>query len=187
MWADPVFTMSPTEKTKNSNSTSTEGDNSSPAGNVIELVGSKILRLEPDNLKELISDLKLSIAEDPDYSKNKPTLAIAAFKLISRTGEELSPSNADNIREDLSTGLIKSKSFDIVERGQLEKALTELKIGLKDTFDSTTAQKLGRLVNARTVLIGSISDRGTFIVINVRLIDTQTGKSHIASQTKIQQ
>ncbi len=150
-----------------------------------ETYGTKVLRIEPSSLRELATDFKAQMLNDPDLSKIKPTLAIASFKLIPQN--QLAASNGDNVREDLSTALIKTKAFEIVERGQLDKALAELKIGLSDTFDSEKAQKLGKLVSARLVLIGSISDRGTYAVINARLIDTQTGKVNIASSVEARQ
>jgi len=142
-----------------------------------------VLRLDPEKLKDLAEQFKSKVAKDPDLSRSKPTLAIAAFKLI--PAEELAPSNAENVREDLSTALIDSGAFDVVERGQLDKALDELKIGLADTFDSERAQKLGKMVNARVVIIGSISDRGAYTVINARLIDTATGKARIAASVEL--
>lgn len=130
-------------------------------------------------------ELKTKVAKDADLSRSKPTLAIAPFELI--PANALSPDNAVNVREDLSTALIDTEAFEVVERGQLQKALDELKLGKKDIFDSSTAQKLGKQVGARAVLIGSISDRGEYAVVNVRLIDTATGKARIAASVKLPQ
>ncbi len=147
--------------------------------------GKKVLRLDPEKLEALATKLKAEVANDPDLSKSKPKLAVAAFKLI--PAEELAPSNVENVREDLSNTLINTKAFTVVERGQLDQALKELKIQLSDTFDSATAQKLGKLVGARVVLIGSISDRGNYTIINARLIDTATGEARMAASVELRQ
>ena len=134
-------------------------------------------------MDELATKLKAALAKDPVFSKSRPTLAIANFKLI--PANALDATNADNVREDLSTAIISTDTFNVVERGQLDQALKELKIGLNDTFDSATAQKLGKLVSAQVVLIGSISDRGSFVVINARLIDTATGRARAAANVEV--
>lgn len=161
------------------------GDTTNRDGAEIKAVGTKTLKIDLDVLKQLAEQLKAKIAKDPDLSKSKPTLAIAPFELI--PSSTLSPDNAINVREDLSTLLIDTELFEVVERGQLQKAIDELKLGKNDIFDSATVQKLGKQVNARAVLIGSISDRGDHAMINVRLIDTATGKARIAASIKLPQ
>jgi TolB-like protein len=149
-------------------------------------VGTKVLRLEGEKIDELAKGLSKTISKVDEFAKNKPKIAIARFLLIPT--EELSPSNAENVREDLTTALIETDTFAIVERGQLDKALEELRINQKDTFDSSKAQALGKLVGARLVLIGSISDReGKSAVINARFIDTQTGEVRGGGRIEISQ
>lgn len=170
-----------------------EGASGAPTGGGVSGTGSgeqapageKILRLDPEKIKSLAEQIHAKLGRDEDSARTTPTVAIAAFRLIPR--DVLAPANAENVREDLSTALIDTGSMDVVERAQLDKALQELKIGLSDTFDSATVQKLGKLVNARMVLIGSISDRDTYVVINVRLLDTETGRARIAASTEIRQ
>jgi TolB-like protein len=177
LWIQPVFVKVAHEDTS-TNDAPPQSQSDAPSG-------TKVLRIEPSVLDELAADIKAQLLEDDDLAKTKPTLAIAPFQLI--PADTLASSNSANVREDLSTALIKTKVFKVVERGQLDKALAELKIGLSNSFDSAKAQKLGKLVSARLVLIGSISDRGTYAVINARLIDTETGEVNIASSAEARQ
>lgn len=187
VWGDPILRMgkpakAPSSATINpsaSTPTSTTDDTTPDAAPV----KNKILQISPARMDELATKLKAALAKDPVFSKSRPTLAIANFKLI--PANALDPTNADNVREDLSTAIISTDTFNVVERGQLDQALKELKIGLNDTFDSATAQKLGKLVSAQVVLIGSISDRGSFVVINARLIDTATGRARAAANVEV--
>jgi TolB-like protein len=148
-------------------------------------VAGKVLRLDPEKITQLAEALKARVEKDPDLKGLRPTLALASFTLIPAGG--LSASNADNVREDLSTALIDTGAFDFVERAQLNKAFAELNLASSDLIDSASAQKLGKLVNARTVLIGSISDRGTYTVINARIVDTETGRIRIAASVELRQ
>lgn len=187
VWAEPILRMGkPVKSSSNTTATppvsstaNTTGDTNSDAAPV----KNKILQISPARMDELAAKLKAALAKDPIFSKSRPTLAIANFKLI--PVNVLDPTNADNVREDLSTAIISTDTFNVVERGQLDQALKELKIGLNDTFDSATAQKLGKLVSAQVVLIGSISDRGSFVVINARLIDTATGRARAAANVEV--
>lgn len=182
-WADPIFRMgkpATTTPTSVASSAPNTTDDTTPDAAPVK---NKILQISPARMDELATKLKVALAKDPVFSKSRPTLAIANFKLI--PANALDATNADNVREDLSTAIISTDTFNVVERGQLDQALKELKIGLNDTFDSATAQKLGKLVSAQVVLIGSISDRGSFVVINARLIDTATGRARAAANVEV--
>jgi TolB-like protein len=144
-----------------------------------------MLRLGAGTIQELAAELKAQLIERPEFTNTKPSLAVASFRLVPEA--QLSATNANNVREDLSTALAKAKAFDIVERGQLDQVLKELRIGQSDTFDQATAQQLGRLIGARLVLVGSISDRGAKVVINSRIIDTETGVSAFAANVEERQ
>lgn len=186
-WADPIFRMGKLDKAPSnatntpvaSTASGTTDDTTSEAAPV----KNKILQISPVRMDELATKLKVALAKDSTFANSRPTLAIATFKLI--PANALDPTNADNVREDLSTAIINTNTFNVVERGQLDQALKELKIGLNDTFDSATAQKLGKLVSAQVVLIGSVSDRGNFVVINARLIDTATGRARAAANVEV--
>ena len=74
--------------------------------------------------------------------------------------------------------------FQTVERGQLDKALKELKIQDSALIDPATAQKLGQITGCNVIMVGSISDRGQFIVINARLLETSTGQTLTAERVE---
>jgi len=141
--------------------------------------------IDPRGIAALAEGLKKQIAEDERLRNSVPVqLAVCKFKLIPDPSKgTLSPTVADNVLEDLSTELIKSRAFMLVERAQLGQILEELKINeTTGLIDSATAMKLGNMAGAKAVLVGSISDRGGRAVINCRLINTQTGAATIAEQ-----
>jgi TolB-like protein len=73
-----------------------------------------------------------------------------------------------------------NKGFQLVERGQLDKVI-KVKIQLSGAIDPKTAQEISKLTSADLILVGSISDRGNFVVINARLLETKTGKAIVAN------
>jgi hypothetical protein len=146
--------------------------------------GAKLISTNPDQLQPVVDAIQTEAKELFGASK-KPSLAIAAIRLISRPGEALAPENAENLREDLRTGLVNTKMFTVLERGQLDEVLRQNRIELKDTFDSETAKRLGKLLKADLFLIGSLSDRGPSVVINISVIDSITGAAAIAKSVTL--
>ena len=134
------------------------------------------LAIKPEALSQLAEKLKSSAVEKSEFASMPVDIAIAKFKVIDSEDQAA----ADDVLEDLSTALAKTGTFELVERSQLDKVLQELRIQNSGLIDSATAMKLGKLVGAKAVLIGSISDRGDCIVINARLINTESGRVLIA-------
>ena len=106
-------------------------------------------------------------------------MALMTFNLI----DIPSPSVAQNVAEDLSIRLINT-DFQLVERGQLDKALKEMKIQDSALIDPTTARKLGQITGCKFILVGSVSDRGQFIVMNARILETETGNAVAAESVE---
>jgi TolB-like protein len=138
--------------------------------------------VDPNDLDKLASQLAENCANHPIAKEimKKGNIAIATFDLIDIS----SPSVAKNAIEDLSTSMI-NKGFQLVERGQLDKVIKELKIQSSGAIDPKTAQEIGKLTGADLILVGSISDRGNFVVINARLLETKTGKAIVASRVEM--
>jgi len=137
------------------------------------------LILEPDALSPLALKLKNAVAAK--YESRPLGIAVARFKGIGISD----PAAVEDILEDLSTALVKTGVFQLVERSRLEDVLRELRIQNSGLVDSSTAKKLGKLVGARMVLVGSISDRKDCYVINARIIDTESGLVGIAESIVI--
>ena len=138
-------------------------------------------KIKPEAMTQLADKLKASVAEKSEFGSLPVDIAVARFKLIGVSD----PTVADDILEDLSTALAKTGVFELVERSQLDKVLQELRIQNSGLIDSTTAMKLGKLIGAKAVLVGSVSDRKDCLVINARLINTESGRVRIAESVVV--
>jgi TolB-like protein len=138
--------------------------------------------VDPNDLDKLAVALRKRVDASPGLQQRVESgrLALVTFTLV----DVPSPSVATNVAEDLSTALI-NNAFNLVERGQLDKILKELKIQDTALIDPATAQKIGQLSGCDVILVGSISDRGQFVVINARLMETATGKSLAAERVEM--
>jgi len=80
------------------------------------------------------------------------------------------------IAETLGTDLAKSERITLVERSQLGQALRELRLQSTGLTEPAQARKVGKLVGADAIIVGSFYLRGNQIVINARVVDVRTGK-----------
>ncbi len=69
----------------------------------------------------------------------------------------------------------------------VDKLLGEIKLGQTGLVDPDTAKKIGKLSGVDAVVTGSITDLKSYIAINCRLIDTQTGTIFAAAKVNIVQ
>lgn len=139
--------------------------------------------VDPGDLDKLASLLAERCRSDEAIGQlvRDSNVAIATFDAV----DIPSPSVVKNIMEDLYTAMI-DNDFRLVERGQLDKVMKELKIQSSGMIDPKTAQQIGNLTGATLILVGSVSDRGKFVVVNARMIETKTGRSIIASRVEMQ-
>jgi WD40 repeat protein len=66
--------------------------------------------------------------------------------------------------------------IDLVERGDVEQVLGELKLQNTGITSARDAAEIGRLLNAQNVLLGNVNQLGTSLTIAVRLVETESGR-----------
>jgi len=138
--------------------------------------------VDPRDLDKLADSLRKKVDAAPSLKERvqRGQVALATFKLIDIS----SSSVAQNVAEDLYTAMINAQ-FSLVERGQLDRILAEIKVTDIGLIDPKTAQKIGQLTGCDVILLGSISDRGQFVVVNARMMETATGKSLVAERVEM--
>jgi TolB-like protein len=104
----------------------------------------------------------------------KPTLAILLFD-YSGNDQSLEP-----LREGLAQMLISDFSgvpqVRVVERARLKAILEEQKLGQSGKVDAASAARVGKLLGARFLVLGSYFDLKTALRIDARLVEVETGR-----------
>jgi len=97
-------------------------------------------------------------------------LAILPFssKGIDRTTVEV-------MLEKFTIAMVDAGVYSIVEKKQLDKALSDLKFQSGDVFDDSSAVELGKTVGAQIVIFGSVNYAAGTYYINVKGVDVTTG------------
>lgn len=80
------------------------------------------------------------------------------------------------IAETLITDLAKSDRLNLVERAQLGQALRELRLQATGLTEPAQAKRVGKLIGADALVVGSFYLRDGQIVINARVVDVRTGQ-----------
>jgi serine/threonine protein kinase len=107
-------------------------------------------------------------------STAKPSIAVLPFSNLNKdpTYSHLEGGIADALEESLGgTG-----QFRLVERAQLDKTLNELNLNRSEYVDPATAQRVGHLIGAQYLAIGSFQVWQGEVRLNARLIRVETGE-----------
>jgi|TARA_B100001971_G_scaffold71090_1_gene65570 TolB-like protein len=105
---------------------------------------------------------------------DQKTIAILYFDNSSGNAQldALKKGLADMLISDLSN----LKMLRVVEREKLEEVMAELKLSSGREFDPATRQKLGKLLGAETILLGSYFDMMGQFRMDARIVKTETGE-----------
>lgn len=129
----------------------------------------KVERTKKVDIDTVISQLSQQISSTM-LEQNKRRVAVMNFTL--QTGEmtELGLYLSDKLTNSLFRYRDK---FEVVERTRLESVLREMKLGLTGIIDDKTVQSIGKVLGADAIVIGSITDLGGEVDINIRMLGTE--------------
>ncbi len=97
------------------------------------------------------------IAQGQARKGGKKRIAVIQFEA---PGEYAGTPVPSGIADMITTTLVKSGRFDVVERMQLDKILQEQKLGTNGVLDPSTAPKLGKVLGVDYLLGGKITEFG---------------------------
>ncbi|MDO9558506.1 MAG: FlgO family outer membrane protein [Syntrophales bacterium] len=113
----------------------------------------------------------------------KKTIAVVDFEVIKGKEKEIGRVTM----EDLTSALIDSGQFIVVERSKLKSVMEELQLSQSGLTRETSDQVIGKLLLAELLLTGTLSAMRGDWNINLRLINVRTGQavSAIAMKTNL--
>ncbi len=89
------------------------------------------------------------------------------------------------LSEELVTELFKTNTVEIVERANLDQLLGEIKLGQSGVIDPETARHVGRIAGVDAIVTGTITVLESYVSLNCRLVDTESGRVFGAAQARI--
>lgn len=118
-----------------------------------------------------------------DSGEKEKRLAILPFENVSQNSEFSWLSKG--ISESLVESFSYNSKYDLIEAGQRDKILKEIKFQQGRYVDINTAVKIGKLLGASDVLIGSYQISDNKIFLSSRIINVQNGIIDKSSITTI--
>lgn len=116
-------------------------------------------------------------------AQERVSMVILPFKNITQN-----PSDdwlQESFSENLTMGLGHLNGLHLVERIEIKRILTEQNFGQSALVEAESAPRLGQMVGAKYVMLGNYQKLGTQILINVKLVNTETGTIEPNSLTQI--
>ncbi|KAF0143732.1 MAG: hypothetical protein FD156_2381 [Nitrospirae bacterium] len=133
-----------------------------------------------EGLKSTVADF-LGLEQGTGINAFKPeregSLAVLPFYNNSKTDK------LGHLRQGLPAifinKLIKLGRFTIVERARINSVMQELGLQQSGLIDEKTAVKIGKLLGAKYLLLGMFIENQGIIRIDIRVIETETGRAPI--------
>lgn len=132
---------------------------------VMRIIGNDIL------LKVLEKSHNFKPGDEVQIFLDRKIIAIKDFEVIMGRNKEV----GKYVQEDITTALVNSGQFNVVERLKLKSVLDELKLTQLGLTDPEGAKQVGKLLGADVILTGTLAATGDEWNVNLRLINTESG------------
>jgi TolB-like protein len=105
------------------------------------------------------------------------TIAVMYFQNNAMLNKEAMAPLEKGLTDMLITELSKIEALKVVERAQLQQLVKEMGLGASGAVSPETAQQMGKLLGAETLLLGSFATdmAGKKMRIDARIVETETG------------
>ena len=132
----------------------------------------KVLRASGNQVQVKVpGKTSLEVGSRVTIPLEKKVIAIKDFEVVVGSSRDA----AKYVQEDVTSLLVDSGQFSVVERAKLGTLLEEIQLGQTGAIDPATAQKAGKLLGAEIILTGTLAAAGEQWNVNLRLVNTETG------------
>ena len=115
--------------------------------------------------------LLVSTGFEPLLAKKKMRIAVLELSPV-KVGADV----AGGVTDLVVTELVNCGEFEVLERMQVAKILNELGFQQTGVTDTSKAIEAGKLLNTESVMIGTLQQFNSSLVINVKIVEVSTGK-----------
>jgi tetratricopeptide (TPR) repeat protein len=137
----------------------------------------KAIELDPDytwaieRREELYEEINEQAGKQP-AGTNLPLITVLDLRI-----ENLDQSVGNLIVDLLSSALIGTKKYRVLERGQREAIMKEIEYSHSDNVDEEYQLGLGKLLAADKIVIGSLGMIGKRYILNLKMLNVETGEA----------
>ena len=139
-----------------------------------------ILKISKEG-NEYITTLKPDIFSVADFKKENKLLAAAVdtekerLAVLELIGLNVEPIETQIVTELMGSSVIKLNRYTVIEAGQRDRIMEEWNFSLSGMNEEEIPFEIGKLITARMVITGSIAKSAERVILNLRLLDIETG------------
>jgi len=105
-----------------------------------------------------------------------PAQQAQSLAILDLEGRGISTIEAASLTDRLRTALVRTRAVTVVERGQMERVLSEQDFQLTGCTSDECAVEVGQLLGVTAMVAGSIGLVGSTYSVDIRTIDVQSGQ-----------
>lgn len=121
----------------------------------------------------LLVVLLVLLAAPAAHARPSEPVAVMPFRNLNQTADL--DWLRHGIAETMITDIRNRAGMTVVERDQIEEAIAELNFQETKSVDATTAAAIGRVVGAKTIVVGGYQQAGGKLRITARFVTVETG------------
>jgi hypothetical protein len=88
----------------------------------------------------------------------------------------VSKADADVLLDYLSSHVVESGEYTVIDRSQRETVLKEIEFSQSDCTDEACQLRIGKLLSANRIVIGSVGKLEQIYLLNLKMIEVETGR-----------
>jgi hypothetical protein len=121
--------------------------------------------------KAIIAVLLLCCALCAHAQQARPILSILDLRTSG-----VSKADADVLLDYLSSHVVESGEYTVIDRSQRETVLKEIEFSQSDCTDEACQLRIGKLLSANRIVIGSVGKLDQVYLLNLKMIEVETGR-----------
>jgi len=109
------------------------------------------------------------------------SFALETVAIIDFEGIGITESEARALTQRLTSEIVEIGKFTVVERSEMKRLLDEQKFQYSGCVDVSCAVEIGKLLGAKSMVVGTISKLGNSYSVDSRLIDVKTAENYVSA------
>ncbi len=183
LWADSVGDRSQAIELYQAALRDLKEDNSKTGERQKEVLRSRLYQLARESYEDAA---RTAVSREQELAKEPGAdNAVAVGRFQNLSGDSDWDPLEKGLPSMVTTDLAQVRGLKVLERVELEALLRELKLSHSEMFDTTTAPRVGRLMRASRVVLGSFRREGTDrVAMDARVVSVKTGRVEGRAEAK---
>jgi TolB-like protein len=106
------------------------------------------------------------------FAADKDVISVLDFNVNNITKSEM-----QIFTDFIASHIVNTQKYRVIDRMQRDSILKEIEFSLKDCSDESCQLKIGKMLAANLIIVGSLGKVSDLFIINIKLIQVQSGET----------